>query len=45
MDGGTWGMNLLPFIEAADRVLILDAIKGNAAPGTLLVGRCSAESS
>lgn len=36
MDGGTWGMNLLPFIESADRVLILDAIKANAAPGTLL---------
>jgi len=27
VDGGTWGMNLLPFIESADRVLVLDAIK------------------
>ena len=36
VDGGTWGMNLLPVIEAADRVLLLDAIDCNAAPGALL---------
>jgi len=34
-DGGTWGMNLLPLIEDADRVLILDAIRLGAVPGTL----------
>jgi hydrogenase maturation protease len=25
MDGGTWGMNLLPAIESCDRLLIIDA--------------------
>ena len=25
-DGGTWGMSLLPLIENADRVILLDAI-------------------
>lgn len=37
VDGGTWGMNLLPVIEGADRVLLIDAITGGAAPGTELV--------
>jgi hydrogenase maturation protease len=36
-DGGTWGLNLLPLIESAERLLILDAIDARAAPGTLLV--------
>jgi hydrogenase maturation protease len=35
VDGGTWGMNLLPLIEDAGRVLLLDAIHAGAAPGTL----------
>ncbi len=35
VDGGTWGMNLLPTIEDAGRVLLLDAIHRNDAPGTL----------
>lgn len=35
IDGGTWGMNLLPLIEDAARVLLLDAIHAGAAPGTL----------
>jgi hydrogenase maturation protease len=34
VDGGTWGMNLLPVIEDAARVLLLDAIDVGAAPGT-----------
>ena len=34
VDGGTWGMNLLPTIEAAERVLFLDAVNHGAAPGT-----------
>ena len=34
VDGGTWGMNLLPTIESADRVLFLDAVNTGAVPGT-----------
>ena len=37
VDGGTWGMNLLPIIEAADRLLLIDAIDDGAEPGTLHV--------
>jgi hydrogenase maturation protease len=37
VDGGTWGMNLLPVIEDAERVLLIDAINANAAPGTEVV--------
>ncbi len=36
VDGGTWGMNLLPLIEDARRVLLLDAIDVAATPGTLV---------
>jgi hydrogenase maturation protease len=34
-DGGTWGMMLLPLIEDADELLLLDAIRAGQAPGTL----------
>lgn len=34
VDGGTWGMTLLPALESADRVLFLDAIRTGQAPGT-----------
>ncbi len=34
VDGGTWGMNLLPVIEDAGRVILIDAIDVGAAPGT-----------
>lgn len=34
VDGGTWGMNLLPVIEDAARVILIDAIDVAAAPGT-----------
>lgn len=34
MDGGTWGMNLLPFIESARRVLIIDAIRAGREAGS-----------
>jgi len=34
VDGGTWGMNLLPTIEDAGRVLFLDAVDFGAKPGT-----------
>jgi hydrogenase maturation protease len=37
VDGGTWGMNLLPLIEDAARVLLIDAIDIGAAPGTEVV--------
>lgn len=37
VDGGTWGMNLLPVIEAADRLLLMDAIDAGGEPGTLHV--------
>ncbi|HSJ98930.1 MAG TPA: HyaD/HybD family hydrogenase maturation endopeptidase [Myxococcota bacterium] len=36
IDGGTAGLALLPVIEAARRVLLLDAIDAGAAPGTLV---------
>lgn len=36
LDGGTWGMNLLPFIESASRVLLLDAIQAGREPGELV---------
>lgn len=36
VDGGTWGMSILPFIEAADRLLIVDAIMNGGAPGALV---------
>jgi hydrogenase maturation protease len=37
VDGGTWGMNLLPLIEQADRVLFLDAIDVGGPVGALVV--------
>jgi hydrogenase maturation protease len=39
VDGGTWGMNLLPLIESAGRLILLDAIESGQAPGTLTVLR------
>ena len=36
VDGGTWGMNLLPLIEDADRVVFLDAIDAGHSPGALI---------
>jgi hydrogenase maturation protease len=37
VDGGTWGMNLLPIIEDAGAVLLIDAITTGAAAGTEVV--------
>lgn len=37
LDGGTWGMNLLPMIEEAESLLFLDAIDARADPGTHIV--------
>lgn len=39
MDGGTLGLNLLPHVEAARRVLVFDAIDYGLLPGTLKVLR------
>jgi hydrogenase maturation protease len=36
VDGGTWGMNLLPLIEDAEEVILIDAIRTGAPPGTLV---------
>jgi hydrogenase maturation protease len=36
VDGGTWGMNLLPLIESANRLMIIDAIDRGLAPGTAI---------
>lgn len=33
MDGGTWGMNLLPYIESAGRLVLVDAIRAGLEPG------------
>lgn len=35
LDGGTWGMSLMPTIERASQVLFLDAVRGGRAPGAL----------
>uniref|UniRef100_A0A7C1J8M8 Hydrogenase maturation protease n=1 Tax=Ammonifex degensii TaxID=42838 RepID=A0A7C1J8M8_9THEO len=35
VDGGTAGLDLLYFIEEASRLIIIDAVKGAAPPGTL----------
>jgi hydrogenase maturation protease len=36
VDGGTWGMNLLPIIEDAESLVLLDAIRTGAEPGTVI---------
>jgi len=36
LDGGTWGMQLLPDLERAERLLILDAIRDGREPGTVI---------
>jgi hydrogenase maturation protease len=36
LDGGTWGLNLLPHVERAQRVLFIDAINADAEPGALV---------
>ncbi len=35
VDGGTWGMNLLPLIETAGTVIFLDAIRLGCEAGTI----------
>lgn len=40
LDGGTLGLDLLPYVEDADRLLIVDAVQMDTPPGTVarLVG-------
>lgn len=39
VDGGTWGLSLLPVLADCDRVLVLDAVKAGNEPGTVVRGR------
>ncbi|MDH3205136.1 MAG: HyaD/HybD family hydrogenase maturation endopeptidase [Gemmatimonadota bacterium] len=36
LDGGTWGMRVLPYIEGARRLLVLDVIRDDRAPGEVI---------
>ena len=36
LDGGTWGMRVLPYIESARRLLLLDVIRDGQDPGALI---------
>lgn len=36
IDGGTMGLDLLPFIEGYDKILIIDAVNTDGKPGTII---------
>lgn len=36
LDGGTWGMRVLPFVETARKLLVIDVIRDGRAPGTIV---------
>jgi hydrogenase maturation protease len=36
LDGGTLGLALLPYLEAADAVILVDAIRSDGTPGTVV---------
>ena len=36
LDGGTLGLSLLPYLQSADAVILVDAIRADAAPGTVV---------
>lgn len=36
LDGGTLGLSLLPYLDAADSVILVDAIRVEAGPGSLV---------
>jgi hydrogenase maturation protease len=36
LDGGTLGLSLLPYLDEADAVLLVDAIRADAPPGSLV---------
>ena len=35
-DGGTLGLSLLPYLQSADTVILVDAVRADAPPGTLV---------
>ena len=35
-DGGTLGLSLLPYVQSADAMILVDAVRADAAPGTLV---------
>jgi hydrogenase maturation protease len=35
-DGGTLGLSLLPYLQMADAVILVDAVRADGAPGTLV---------
>ncbi len=37
VDGGTWGMSLLPLLEDAEAVVLIDAIDAGRRPGELIL--------
>jgi hydrogenase maturation protease len=36
LDGGTLGLSLLPYLEDAERAILVDAIRGDGPPGTVI---------
>lgn len=38
VDGGTWGLSLLPDVMDAERLLVLDAVRTGREPGTVVRG-------
>jgi hydrogenase maturation protease len=36
LDGGTLGLSLLPLVDSADQVILVDAVQADAPPGTLV---------
>jgi hydrogenase maturation protease len=36
MDGGTLGLDLLPYVQDTSRLLVVDAVQANEPPGTLV---------
>jgi hydrogenase maturation protease len=36
IDGGTLGLSLLPYLQSADALILVDAVRGDAAPGSLV---------
>ena len=36
LDGGTLGLDLLPYVEDADRLVVIDAVQMDAEPGTVV---------
>lgn len=36
LDGGVWGMRLLPYVEEADRLVVVDVIRAGREPGSFV---------